>query len=171
MVDYALWGGLVDDNVAELQAMRERGAIAFKAFTCFAGSDFPYARPDVLFRGLAEAGKHDLLVGVHCEDEALTSSLERAARSAGRTGVRDFLGAHAPVTELLAVDMVLEMARSTGARVHICHATLPEVIDRVSRARREARLTVETCPHYLIFFEDDLERLGGVLTTDRKSVV
>ena len=163
VVDYALWGGLVDDNVAELQAMRERGAIAFKAFTCFAGSDFPYARPDVLFRGLAEAEKHDLLVGVHCEDEALTSSLERAARSAGRTGVRDFLGAHAPVTELLAVDMVLEMACSTGARVHICHATLPEVIDRVSRARREARVTVETCPHYLIFSEDDLERLGGVL--------
>lgn len=163
VVDYALWGGLVDDNVAELQAMRERGAIAFKAFTCFAGSDFPYARPDVLFRGLAEAGKHDLLVGVHCEDEALTSSRERAARSAGRTGVRDFLGAHAPVTELLVVDMVLEMARSTGARVHICHATLPEVIDRVSRARREARVTVETCPHYLIFSEDDLERLGGVL--------
>ena len=84
VVDYALWGGLVDDNVAELRAVRERGAIAFKAFTCFAGSDFPYARPDVLFRGLAEAGKHDLLVGVHCEDEALTSSLERAARSAGR---------------------------------------------------------------------------------------
>ena len=163
VVDYALWGGLVDDNVAELRAMRERGAVAFKAFTCFAGSDFPYARPEVLYRGLVEAKRHDLLVGVHCEDEALTSARERAAREAGRSGARDFLEAHAPVTELLAVDALIETARTTGARVHVCHATLPEVVDRVTRARGEARITVETCPHYLIFAESDLERLKGVL--------
>ncbi|RRD65416.1 allantoinase AllB [Fretibacterium sp. OH1220_COT-178] len=163
VVDYALWGGLVDDNVSELRAMRDAGAIAFKAFTCFAGNDFPYARPEVLYRGLIEAKRSDLLVGVHCEDEGLTSSLERRAREEGRSGARDFLDAHAPVTELLAVDALLEMARSTGARVHICHATLPEVIDRASRARGEARVTVETCPHYLIFSDADLDRLKGVL--------
>ncbi|NLL36550.1 MAG: allantoinase AllB [Fretibacterium sp.] len=163
VVDYALWGGLVDDNVAELAAMRDHGAVAFKAFTCFAGDDFPYARPEVLYRGLAEAKERDLLVGVHCEDEALTASNERAARAAAKNGARDFLDAHAPITELLAVDSVLEMARVTGARVHVCHATLPEVIDRVSRVRGDARVTVETCPHYLIFTDADLERLRGVL--------
>ena len=162
VVDYALWGGLVGDNVAQLEEMSRRGAAAFKAFTCFAGSDFPYATPDVLYRGMAEAKRLGLLIGVHCEDEALTSALEKRARSEGRQSVRDFLDAHSPLTELLAVDMVLDMARATGARVHICHATIPEAVDRV-RAARGASVTVETCPHYLTFSEEDLERLQGIL--------
>ena len=163
VVDYALWGGLVDDNVSEMAEMARHGAVAFKAFTCFAGNDFPYARSEILYRGMKEAARHDLLIGVHCEDEDMTAYLEREAKATGKNGAWDFLAAHSPLTELLAVDRVIEMARDTGARVHICHATLPEVVDRVMAARGGARLTVETCPHYLILHDEDLERLGGVL--------
>ena len=160
VTDYALWGGLVSDNTQQLEAMSRHGAAAFKAFTCFAGNDFPYATPDVLLRGMKEAARIGALVGVHCEDEALTAASEQRARAEGRLSVRDFLDAHSPLTERLASDMVMDMAAETGARVHICHATLPSVIDR---AKDFANVTVETCPHYLIFSEDDLERLGGVL--------
>jgi allantoinase len=161
-VDYGLWGGLVDDNVGEMEAMFRAGAIAFKAFTCFAGDDFPWAGPEILWKGMKEAARLGLLVGVHCEDQALTALGEREARKKGTA--RAFLDAHSPLTEILAVNTVLEMARATGARVHICHATLPEVVDAVARARAEGvKATVETCPHYLLFSEEDLEKLGPVL--------
>jgi allantoinase len=161
-VDYALWGGLVDDNVGDMEAMFQAGAIAFKAFTCFAGDDFPYATPEVLYRGMKEAARLGLLIGVHCEDQALTAIREMESRKKGTA--RAFLDAHFPLTEILAVNAVLEMAKETGARVHICHATLPEVVDAVTRARAEGvRATVETCPHYLLFSEEDLEKLGPVL--------
>ncbi len=163
-VDYALWGGLVNDNVAGMEAMSKAGAIAFKAFTCFAGDDFPWATPEALFRGMKEAARLGLPIGVHCEDQALTASFEAEARRDGRVSVRSFLDAHSPLTEELATDAVLGMAKATGARVHICHATLPQIVDRVVRARNEGvGATVETCPHYLLFAEEDLERLGGVL--------
>jgi len=161
-VDYALWGGLVDDNVSEMEAMSKAGAIAFKAFTCFAGEDFPYANPEVLYRGMKEAAKLGLLVGVHCEEQFLTSRGEAEAEKKGT--VRAFLDAHSPLAERLATLTTLEIAKETGARVHICHATLPEVVDAVRKARADGvKATVETCPHYLLFTEEDLERLGPVL--------
>jgi allantoinase len=161
-VDYALWGGLVNDNVAHMEAMHRAGAIAFKAFTCFAGDDFPYATPDVLYRGMKEAARLGALVGLHCEDESLTSAGE--ARGVDKGTARAFLDAHFPLTERLAAQAALETAKETGARVHICHASLPEVVDAARKARSEgAKVTVETCPHYLLFTEDDLEKLGPVL--------
>ncbi|MDR1874609.1 MAG: allantoinase AllB [Synergistaceae bacterium] len=174
-VDYALWGGLVDDNVNEMEAMSRAGAVAFKAFTCFAGDDFPQATPDVLLRGMKEARRLGLLLGVHCEDQALTSKGEARAlqnlelgnlelKNTDKAAVRAFLDAHSPLAERLATQMVLEMAGETGASVHICHATLPEVVDAVARSRAEGvHATVETCPHYLLFSEEDLERTGPVL--------
>ena len=164
VVDYALWGGLVDGNAGAMEAMCRGGAVAFKAFTCFAGDDFPYVEREPLRRGMEEAARLGALVGVHCEDEEITSKLEAEARAEGRTGVADFLAAHPPVSEEKAVDMVLEEAERTGASVHICHATLPGVVRKVSEAkRRGVKATVETCPQYLLFTCKDLERLRGVL--------
>jgi allantoinase len=161
-VDYSLWGGLVNDNVGDMGTMFQVGAVAFKAFTCFAGDDFPYATPDVLYRGMKEARRLGALIGVHCEDQGLTSRL--CINEAERGTVRSFLEAHSPLAELLATRAVIEMAVETGARVHICHATIPEAVDAVSQAREAgADVTVETCPHYLVFSEDDLEGMGPVL--------
>lgn len=164
VVDYALWGGLVDGNVPAMADMCRGGAVAFKAFTCFAGDDFPYVGRESLRLGMEEAARLGTLVGVHCEDEETVSILEDKARSEGKNGVADFLAAHPPVSEEKAVDMVLEEAERTGASVHICHATLPSVVRKVSDAKkRGVRATVETCPQYLIFTGEDLERLRGVL--------
>ena len=164
VVDCALWGGLVNDNTEYLVDMAGSGACAFKAFTCYAGEDFPYVTRDVLLKGMMEAAAHDFLIGVHCEDEKIVSVRESEAKSSGRNGVRDFLKAHPPFSEEKAVEMVLEVAEISGARVHICHASIPSVVEKVVAARsRGVKATVETCPHYLIFTEDDLERMQGIL--------
>ena len=164
VVDCALWGGLVNDNTEDLAEMAAAGVCAFKAFTCCAGDDFPYVTRDILLKGMLEAAKHNFLIGVHLEDEEIISAMESDARSSGNNSVRDFLCAHPPISEEKAVDMVLEAAEISGARVHICHAPLPSVVRKVTAAKsRGIKATVETCPHYLIFTEDDLEKQQGFL--------
>lgn len=164
VVDYALWGGLVDGNVSAMADMCQGGAVAFKAFTCFAGDDFPYVGREPLRLGMEEAVRLGTLVGVHCEDDEIISKLENKARLEGKNCVEDFLAAHPPISEEKAVDMVLEEAERTGASIHICHATLPSVVRKVSEAKkRGVKATVETCPQYLIFTSEDLERLRGIL--------
>lgn len=164
VVDYALWAGLVDDNTSQMEDIQEAGAIAFKAFTCFAGDDFPYATSATLYRGMLNAFQTDSIIGVHCEDQNLVASFEKEARMRGDYTIRAFLDAHAPITEIAATGMVLELAKETGARVHICHASLPEIVNMVKEARNKgARVTVETCPHYLLFTEEDQEQQRGFL--------
>ncbi|MDO4559729.1 MAG: allantoinase AllB [bacterium] len=164
IVDCALWGGLINDNTENMAEMAASGACAFKAFTCYAGDDFPYVTRDVLLKGMQKAAEYDLLIGVHCEDEEAVGMLERDAKVSGRNGVKDFLKAHPPLSEERAVEMVLEAAEISGARAHICHASIPNVVEKVSAARRRGvKVTVETCPHYLIFTEDDLEKQQGIL--------
>src|SRR5580658_3477475 len=41
-VDFGIWGGLVPGNAGEFEAMRDAGAVGFKAFMCNSGVDeFP----------------------------------------------------------------------------------------------------------------------------------
>src|SRR5207249_10398435 len=50
VVDYAFWGGLVDDNSSELAALHAAGVVAFKAFTCDSGmAEFPRIGEGLLF--------------------------------------------------------------------------------------------------------------------------
>ena len=164
VVDYALWGGLINDNTSSMLEMYAQGARVFKAFTCFAGKDFPSATNGILYKGMREALKCDSMIGTHCEDYELVELFEKEAKERGDFTVRSFLDAHAPITETLASNTFIELCQNTGARCHVCHASLPEVIDLVTDAKeRGAHITVETCPHYLIFSEKDLEEKGPVL--------
>ena len=55
-------------------------------------------------------------------------------------------------------------AEWTGARLHIAHKSSKDALYLVRDAKaRGVDVTVETCPHYLIFDTGDMLRLGGVL--------
>jgi len=63
--------------------------------------------------------------------------------------------------ELVATSATALLARLTGARVTIAHASQPEVVETVVRERAKgARLDVETCPQYLLLDEADVVEHG-----------
>jgi allantoinase len=58
---------------------------------------------------------------------------------------------------------VLEMARVTGVRIHICHVTTRRGVELIAQARADGvDATGETCPHYLLLDESDLAAQGGI---------
>jgi allantoinase len=66
------------------------------------------------------------------------------------------------VSETEATLRALELAHSTGARLHIFHVSLPRCIQLARWFREEGLdVTTETCPHYLLLNERDMERLGA----------
>ncbi|PXA97807.1 allantoinase AllB [Nostoc sp. 3335mG] len=163
IVDYALWGGLVTDNRADLADLQAGGVAAFKTFMCTGSFDFPRADDVVLETGMAEVARFGSLVAVHAEDEEMTQRLTADLRAAGR-GDRKAWGEARPIlAELSAIRAAVAMAERTGARLHIVHISSAAGVDLVSAAkRRGVQVTAETCPHYLLFSEEDLERLGPV---------
>ena len=54
----------------------------------------------------------------------------------------------------------LELAGSAGARLELAHCSTPRAVDLGHGRASRARVTVETCPHYLFLTEADLERSG-----------
>ena len=163
-VDFGLWGGLVPDNLSELEALRDCGVVGLKAFMCNSGiGDFPFVDEKTLGAGMQRAAELNLLVAVHAESEEMTAELTGAARAAGKIGVRDYLQSRPVAAELDAIRVAINLAEETGCRLHIVHVSCGNGVALVAEARaRGIDVTCETCPHYLMLTEDDMERLGAV---------
>ena len=159
-VDYALWGGLVDDNLADLEDLQAGGVVGFKAFMVTA-TDFARSDSRILRRGMASIAAFGSMLAVHAEDEAMTLQLTDQLRTKGRTD-RLAWGESRPIAaELAAIDEAIGLAAATGVRLHIVHISSGAGVDRVTAAKAGGvQVTAETCPHYLWFDETDFVRIG-----------
>lgn len=164
LVDFGLWGGLVPENLGQLDELAACGVVGFKAFMCSSGiEDFSAADEQTLYDGMATAARLHKLVAVHAEDEHLTTALAQEARTQGRTGIRDYLNSRPVQAELLAIGQAIAMAEATGCALHIVHVSSGHGVSLVAEARaRGSDISCETCPHYLVLTEEDVERLGTV---------
>jgi allantoinase len=161
VADFGLWGGLVPGNLSEMAALADRGVIGFKAFMCDSGlPEFARADDVTLFEGMREAARLNLPVAVHAESEELTKGW---AAVQGGSEVHRFLASRPVVAELEAIERALLFAGETGARLHIVHVSSGRGVTIAAEARaRGVNVSIETCPHYLFFTEEDVERLGAV---------
>lgn len=162
IADFALWGGLVPGNVSELAGLAEAGAVGFKAFMSDSGlPEFPRADDLTLFEGMTEAARLGLPVAVHAESEDITAALAARQLAAGHVGVRDFLASRPVIAEVEAIARATRLAGETGVRLHIVHVSSGRGVAVAAEARaRGADVTIETCPHYLCFTTEDVERIG-----------
>ncbi|HSU53584.1 MAG TPA: allantoinase AllB [Candidatus Dormibacteraeota bacterium] len=164
LVDFGLWGGLVPGNLGSMQELAERGVVGFKAFMSNSGiEDFPRADDRTLRRGMEKAAALNKLVAVHAESEETTSKLAQEAVAAGRTTVRDYLNSRPLEAELVAIQKALSMAGETKCRLHIVHVSCGEGIALIASAQKlGVDVSCETCPHYLLLTEDDMEKIGAL---------
>ena len=156
VVDFALWGGLVPGNLDQLEALRDCGVIGLKAFMAQSGiDDFPKADPGTLRAGMQRAAELDLLVAVHAE-------IDHPELRHG-TSIDDYLASRPIAMELEAIQLALDFSDETGCALHIVHVSSAAGVELIAKARTAGvDVTCETCPHYLVLNEEDVERLGAV---------
>ena len=164
LTDFALWGGLVPGNLAQMPDLAARGVIGFKAFMSNSGLEEFGASDDLtLLEGMDMAASLGLPVAVHAESDAITGLLASRLRVQGKTGIRNYLESRPVIAELEAISRAILFAEETGCALHLVHVSSGRGVVLASEARaRGANVTIETCPHYLAFAEEDLERLGAV---------
>jgi allantoinase len=160
VTDFALWGGLIPGAIRDMAAMAERGAVGFKAFMCDSGlREYPRCDDETLFEGMQEAARLGSMVAVHAESEEMT----RRPATMSRRDVASFIASRPVAAELDAIERALRCAKDTGARLHIVHISSGQGVAMAAEARaRGVDVSIETCPHYLFFTDEDLERLGAV---------
>ena len=156
IVDFGIWGGLVPGNVDELDALIDRGVLGFKAFMCPSGIDeFPACDEASLREGMKRIADLGSILLVHAEDPALL-------RDPRGPTARDFLRSRPPEAERWAIQHAIAIAEATGCSLHIVHVSTWRGAKAIDEARhRGVDATGETCPHYLLYADTDLDRLGG----------
>jgi len=155
-VDFGLWGGLVPGNLDQLEPLVRRGVMGFKAFMCPSGIDeFPASDSRTLQKGMERIAALDSILLLHAEDPT-------RLREPKGSGAADFTRSRPPDAEVMAVLAALTIDGGTGCRLHVVHMSTRDGAILVQKARLDGLdMTCETCPHYLLYTEDDLERLGG----------
>ncbi|WP_432573168.1 allantoinase AllB [Kineococcus sp. SYSU DK005] len=146
-VDVGFWGGAVPGNADALVPLLRAGAFGAKCFLLDSGvPEFPPLDPAGLEEAMTRLAAADGLLLVHAEDAEGIA----AATGPGGPVFADFVASRPPSAEAAAVRAVARAALRTGARAHVVHLSSAVGLAEVAAARAAgARLTAETCPHYL----------------------
>lgn len=150
-VDTAFWGGIVPGSAAEIPGMVEAGVAGFKAFMVDSGvEEFPPLNPGELESSMETLAREGVPLLLHAEDPALVLGFETDTRN-----YEAYLASRPTNSEVHAIELAGEMAHRAGALVHILHVSSGEGAEKIGESQW---LTGETCPHYLVFCAEDIER-------------
>lgn len=153
-VDMGFWGGVVPGNAPELDKMVDAGVFGFKAFMCHSGiDDFPNAEPDDLRAAMRVLAARGIPLLVHAELEPKGFQ----APDGDPRQYATYLASRPASFEEDAIRLIIDLCRETGCAVHIVHLSAGSALPLIEAARKEGLpLTVETCPHYLVFAAEEI---------------
>jgi allantoinase len=159
-VDVGFWGGVVPGNLSELAPLARAGVLGFKCFLVPSGvSDFEAislaALPAVL--DILKALDLPLLVHAELPEPILAATAELQRSGADPRRYSSFLGCRPCAAENEAIAALIALAATTRAHIHVVHLSSAEAVPMLREARaRGVPITVETCPHYLYFFAEEV---------------
>ncbi|EIM27595.1 allantoinase AllB [Microvirga lotononidis] len=167
-VDFGLWAGLTGANLDEIPALVDAGAAGFKAFLCSPDpggdapdpSGLPRLKDGDLLKAMRVIARYDCVIGIHAENHDLLQSAGQRQRRDDRHDARAHALAGPEIAEIEAVNRVVLLAQEAGVRAHIVHLSSARAAADVQHRERGARVSIETCPQYLLLTEDDLAEIG-----------
>lgn len=146
--DFALGAHAWPGEAAAAAEAWQAGAAFLKAFTCTTHG-VPGHDAAALRELMGEARAAGATCLLHCEDESLTAAAEARLQAAGRRDGGVIPEWRSPEAEMVAVSTAAILARGSGARVVLAHASSRAVLDAA------AGLVIESCPQYLTLLEEE----------------
>ncbi|MFT4518978.1 MAG: allantoinase [Halioglobus sp.] len=155
-VDCGFWGGVVPDNLEQLEELLQAGVLGVKSFTIHSGiDDFPQVDEHHMRRAIPLLAKYQVPYLIHAEldrDNTPPADIGRSYQS--------FLASRPRRWENDAIGLMIELmteARDAGHQphIHIVHLSSSDAIAAIAAARADGlNISAETCPHYLTLFAE-----------------
>lgn len=153
-VDVGFHAGIIPGNAGELPGLADAGVFGAKAFLIDSGiEEFPASGERDLREAMASLAGRGVPVLVHCE-----LSPDDAPPSGGDVrSYRRYLASRPRSWEADAIAMMISLCREFRCPTHIVHLSSADAVPALRAARASGLpLTVETCPHYLVFCAEDI---------------
>lgn len=158
-VDHAAFGGYLDEDPDEMDAMAAAGVVAFKLFTGDVAPPgvFPGAGDGAALDMMRHAAAHGLTLVCHCENAGLVEFETARLRREGRDGPAAWNEARPWFAEVDTVQRMALLSELTGCRVVIAHVPSPSCTEVIRDARRRGvDIWAETCPHLICIAQEDM---------------
>lgn len=136
-IDYGLFAGMTPDALSDIPKLaKEARVVGFKLYMGETTGGLVIGNPKTQREAFKRVAETEKVLAVHAQ--RLNSDSEAAD-----------------------LEIALEYSIQTGAKLHLCHVRTREGVELADGARRDGvDVTIETCPHYLVFTEDDVRRKG-----------
>jgi allantoinase len=149
-VNCGFWGGLVPENADNMQELIDTGVLGIKAFLTHSGIDeFPNVIEADLRKAMPVIARNNLPLLVHCEldnDHPGLLTLKNNPDS-----YQAYLNSRPKDWENKAIKLMISLAEAFDCHVHIVHLCSADLVHLIQEKRKQGvKLTVETCPHYLV---------------------
>ncbi len=157
-IDCGFWGGVIPENLDQLDELVQAGVLGVKSFTIHSGIDeFPQVHPEHLSKAIAILAKYNVPYLIHAE-------LEPEDNEAPSIGDRyqSFLASRPKSWENNAIEMMIDLAQEANnagvqGKVHIVHLSSAEALPAIKAAQEAGlQLSAESCPHYLSLFAETI---------------
>ncbi len=148
----ALTKGLEGRELAALDRLAEAGCAAFS------NDGMPVADNALFRKGMEWAARLGIPLIDHCEDPSLALG---GSVNEGEMSRKLGLKSQPDVAETLQAARDVILAARFDLPVHIAHVSCRPTVELLAWAKAQgAPVTAETCPHYLLLTEEEVERCG-----------
>lgn len=155
-VNCGFWAGAVDARTKDTKALIESGCLGVKVFLSHSGIDeFPNISLSDLDEIMRAVQSYGLPVLAHCEIDTLPA--EHALKDRP-TSYREYVKSRPKNWENEAVKAFVGLGEKNECKIHIVHLSSADLLDWIARKKQMGlALTVETCPHYILFHSEAIE--------------
>ena len=161
-VNYSFYFGATNDNVESIQLLDRRRVPGVKVFMGSSTGNMLVDREESLYRIFATS---PLLLMAHCESTSIIEANIRAFKKKYK-GQNDFpVRYHSRIRSVEACyassSLAVQMAKDTGARLHIAHVSTARELELFERKPIEGKkITAEAVIAHLMFSTEDYDTLG-----------
>ena len=164
LANYSFMFGGTNDNIEEIRKLDKSKVAGLKLFLGSSTGNMLVDDQAVLREIFLNT---DLLISVHCEDEATVRA--NFATYKERYGEDIPIEAHPEIRSheacYLSSSRAIALAKETGARLHVFHLSTAQETDlfRNDIPLNEKKITAEVCVHHLWFSSEDYKTKGTLI--------
>jgi len=167
ILDFGIHCTFIQKDIAaahrSIPALIEMGIVSFKGFTAYKKRGMQLEDEELL-KIMGLIARHNGLFATHCENGPILDLLEDSAVGRGDVKPEHYPPTHPGISEAEAVFRVLSLAQVSGCRMYLPHLSARESLDvlRLFKSWNRQTIYAETCPHYLVFTDEELKKRGSL---------
>ena len=160
--NYSFMFGGTNDNLEEILKVDPKSVAGLKLFLGSSTGNMLVDNPEILEKIFSST---DLVISVHCEDEATIR--ENFAKAKAEYGDDIPMHMHPIIRSeeacYLSSSKAIELAKKTGARLHVFHLSTAKETELFTNKipLKDKKITAEVCIHHLWFSDKDYITKGS----------